>query len=113
MNTDWQVPKNASDYKDLAASDRAINFMFGWFLNPVIRGDYPQIMKEQVDRKSQEQGYTTSRLPVFTPIEKSFIKGTSNIPLFYTLLKDRMHCDRASSVRPYLVGRILAELYLI
>jgi lactase-phlorizin hydrolase len=77
MNTDWQVPKNPSDPKDLAASDRAINFMFGWFLNPVIRGDYPQVMKEQVGRKSKEQGHTSSRLPVFTPNEKLFIKGNS------------------------------------
>lgn len=87
MNTDWQVPKNPSDPKDLAASDRAINFMFGWFLNPVMRGDYPQVMRDQVDRKSQEQRYTTSRLPVFTPNEKLYIKGNallthSHFPLY-------------------------------
>lgn len=75
LNTDWQVPKNPNDSKDKAASDRAINFMFGWFLNPVIRGDYPDVMKEQVDRKSKEQGFTTSRLPSFTPNEKLNIKG--------------------------------------
>uniref|UniRef100_A0A8W8K6B5 beta-glucosidase n=1 Tax=Magallana gigas TaxID=29159 RepID=A0A8W8K6B5_MAGGI len=76
LNTDWQVPKNPNDSKDKAASDRAINFMFGWFLNPVIRGDYPDVMKEQVDRKSKEQRFTTSRLPSFTPNEKLNIKGT-------------------------------------
>lgn len=75
LNTDWQVPKNPNDSKDKAASDRAINFMFGWFLNPVIGGDYPNVMKEQVDRKSKEQGFTTSRLPSFTPNEKLYIKG--------------------------------------
>lgn len=75
LNTDWQVPKNPNDSKDKAASDRAINFMFGWFLNPVIRGDYPDVMKEQVDRKSKEQRFTTSRLPSFTPNEKLNIKG--------------------------------------
>ncbi|XP_061162615.1 uncharacterized protein LOC133171833 [Saccostrea echinata] len=76
LNTDWQVPKNPSDPKDRAASNRAINFMFGWFLNPVITGDYPQVMRDQVDRKSREQGITPSRLPAFTPHEKLFIKGT-------------------------------------
>lgn len=83
LNTDWQVPKNPNDSKDKAASDRAINFMFGWFLNPVIRGDYPDVMKEQVDRKSKEQGFTTSRLPSFTPNEKLNIKGRfSNSMIF-------------------------------
>lgn len=76
LNTDWQVPKNPNDSEDIAASNRAINFMFGWFLNPVIRGDYPDVMRSQVDRKSKEQGYTTSRLPLFTPSEKQFIKGS-------------------------------------
>ena len=75
LNTDWQVPKNPDDEKDLQASDRAIHFMFGWFLNPVTKGDYPGVMKDQVDRKSRAQGYTKSRLPEFSAAEKAFIKG--------------------------------------
>nr|XP_022342919.1 uncharacterized protein LOC111136393 isoform X1 [Crassostrea virginica] len=76
LNTDWQVPKNPDDEKDLQASDRATHFMFGWFLNPVTKGDYPGVMKDQVDRKSRAQGYTKSRLPEFSAAEKTFIKGT-------------------------------------
>ncbi|XP_061162617.1 lactase/phlorizin hydrolase-like, partial [Saccostrea echinata] len=76
LNTDWQVPKNPRDEKDLQASDRAINFMFGWFLNSVMKGDYPGVMKDQVDRKSRAQGYSRSRLPEFSAKEKAFIKGT-------------------------------------
>ena len=83
LNTDWQVPKNPNDSEDIAASNRAINFMFGWFLNPVIRGDYPDVMRSQVDRKSKEQGYTTSRLPLFTPSEKQFIKGSPHFVSFF------------------------------
>ena len=63
---------------DKAASETTINFMFGWFLNPVMKGDYPDIMKRQIERKSAEQNLEKSRLPVFTEKEKSFIRGRSN-----------------------------------
>lgn len=75
LNTDWQVPEDPNSERDLQASHRAIHFMYGWFLNPVMKGDYPAIMKEQVDRKSRAQGYTESRLPEFSATEKDYIKG--------------------------------------
>ena len=78
LNTDWVFPKNASDPMDRAASETSINFMFGWFLNPVMKGDYPDIMKRQIERKSAEQNLEKSRLPVFTEKEKSFIRGRNN-----------------------------------
>lgn len=105
LNTDWQVPKNPNDSKDMAASDRAINFMFGWFLNPVIRGDYPDVMKEQVDRKSKEQGFTTSRLPSFTPNEKLYIKGRFSNSIIY--IKKHLLClksTKQSVLRNYTYG---------
>lgn len=52
--------------------------MLGWFLNPVMKGDYPKVMKDQVDRKSREQGLRTSRLPRFTEAEQRDIKGIPN-----------------------------------
>lgn len=76
LNTDWIFPQNASDPLDMAAADRSVNFMFGWFLNPVMKGDYPDVMKKQIDRKSQEENLVKSRLPVFTEREKNFIRGT-------------------------------------
>lgn len=76
LNTDWQVPEDPNSERDLQASHRAIHFMYGWFLNPVMKGDYPAIMKEQVDRKSRAQGYIESRLPEFSATEKDYIKGT-------------------------------------
>lgn len=75
LNTDWQVPEDPNSERDLQASHRAIHFMYGWFLNPVMKGDYPAIMKEQVDRKSRAQGYKESRLPEFSATEKDYIKG--------------------------------------
>lgn len=83
LNTDWQVPKNLENPLDLEASNRAIHFMLGWFLNPVMKGDYPKIVRDQVDRKSQEQGLPGSRLPRFTETEKSYIKGSQTVYLEY------------------------------
>lgn len=38
-------------------------------------GDYPQVMKEYIARKSMEEGRNESRLPEFTEEEKRLIKG--------------------------------------
>lgn len=58
------------------ASERALQFDFGWFANPVVHGDYPDVMKRQVARKSKAQHFNESRLPAFTEEEKNMIKGT-------------------------------------
>lgn len=81
MDTDWQVPNNPESPRDLEASHRAIAFMFGWFLNPLIEGEYPKVMRDQVNRKSQEQGLSKSRLPEFTEYDKKFIKGVISLVL--------------------------------
>ncbi|OMO71757.1 Glycoside hydrolase, family 1 [Corchorus olitorius] len=51
---------------DKAAAKRMIDFEFGWFVEPVIRGDYPQSMRRLVK----------DRLPIFTSEEKNLIKGS-------------------------------------
>ncbi|KAK3085076.1 hypothetical protein FSP39_023890 [Pinctada imbricata] len=76
LNTDWQVPMNPKDQNDRDMSDRAIYFMFGWFAEPVIKGDYPQVMKDFIGKKSSEQGLAKSRLPEFTDEEKKYMKNT-------------------------------------
>lgn len=49
-----------------------MQFKLGWFANAVyVDGDYPQVMKDQVARKSQQEGRNTSRLPEFTEEEKA------------------------------------------
>lgn len=45
------------------------------FIDPVMSGDYPQRMKEQVEKLSREDGLEASRLPVFSEEEKSVLKG--------------------------------------
>ncbi|XP_066263018.1 myrosinase 1-like [Euwallacea similis] len=65
--------------EDLKASKRAYTFDFDWFASPLIKGDYPQLMKDIVGRNSALQNFSTSRLPSFTKSEKKLIKGSYDI----------------------------------
>ncbi|KAK8676293.1 hypothetical protein V6N13_034346 [Hibiscus sabdariffa] len=51
---------------DEEASKRAIDFELGWFMEPLVRGDYPESMRRLVK----------DRLPVFTAEEKELVKGS-------------------------------------
>ncbi|KAK3225124.1 hypothetical protein Dsin_004986 [Dipteronia sinensis] len=50
---------------DIAAARRAMDFELGWFVEPLVYGDYPRIMREIVK----------DRLPTFSAQEKNVIKG--------------------------------------
>ncbi|XP_030953641.1 beta-glucosidase 13-like [Quercus lobata] len=63
--TEWFLP--ASDtIQDQDAAQRAFDFLVGWFLEPLVFGDYPFIMKALV----------RDGLPEFTDDEKTLIKGS-------------------------------------
>lgn len=49
----------------------------GIFLNPILskQGDYPAVLREMVDRKSELEGRNCSRLPHFTAQEKQDLIG--------------------------------------
>ncbi|CAN7029101.1 unnamed protein product, partial [Brassica rapa subsp. trilocularis] len=49
-----------------AAARRAFQFFVGWFLDPLVYGEYPTIMRELVG----------DRLPKFTPQESDLVKGS-------------------------------------
>ncbi|KAK3219062.1 hypothetical protein Dsin_013032 [Dipteronia sinensis] len=51
---------------DIAAARRAMDFELGWFVEPLVYGDYPRIMREIVK----------DRLPTFSAQEKKLIKGS-------------------------------------
>ncbi|KDP28150.1 hypothetical protein JCGZ_13921 [Jatropha curcas] len=62
--TFWLLPLTNST-EDLAATERAKDFFFGWFMNPLAFGDYPETMKKCVGL----------RLPVLTKEESKLVKG--------------------------------------
>lgn len=66
-NADFRYPR--SDKKeDRDAAERAILFFFGWFVDPIMKGDYPPVMRK----------YLGARLPRFTAEQQSQIHGSSD-----------------------------------
>ncbi|KAK8928627.1 Beta-glucosidase 22 [Platanthera zijinensis] len=63
--TIWFVPLTNST-EDVVATKRAHDFLLGWVLNPLVFGDYPEIMKKNAG----------SRLPPFTKSESQKVKGS-------------------------------------
>ncbi|XP_030953438.1 beta-glucosidase 12-like isoform X1 [Quercus lobata] len=65
LNTDWYVPfSNARHDHDAAL--RALDFKFGWFMDPLTNGDYPHSMRSLVG----------DRLPKFTKHQSKLVKGS-------------------------------------
>ncbi len=64
-NCDWREPLTDSP-ADRDAAERAVQFFYGWFTDPVVRGDYPELMRERLG----------DRLPRFTPEEQAGLKGS-------------------------------------
>ncbi|XP_022154099.1 beta-glucosidase 10-like [Momordica charantia] len=60
--SDWYVPYSNSE-ADEKATNRALEFSLGWFLHPLVYGDYPTSMRTLVDE----------RLPKFTKEESILI----------------------------------------
>ncbi|XP_038993836.1 beta-glucosidase 17-like [Hibiscus syriacus] len=63
--TFWYVPKYDTT-EDREAAFRALDFTFGWFLDPIIYGEYPKSMQSLVG----------SRLPKFTRAQSKMLKGS-------------------------------------
>ncbi|KAM7497292.1 hypothetical protein LguiA_021706 [Lonicera macranthoides] len=63
--TIWTEPYTNTP-EDKAAAERAQEFWFGWFMDPVTFGDYPASMRKMVG----------NRLPSFTKEESALLKGS-------------------------------------
>ncbi|XP_041469142.1 cytosolic beta-glucosidase-like [Lytechinus variegatus] len=79
LNSDHIEPYDPNNQDHVDAADRCLQFHFGWWANPIFKnGDYPDIMKTSIARKSAAQGFATSRLPEFTEEEKEYNRGTAD-----------------------------------
>ncbi|KAF3842875.1 hypothetical protein F7725_001724 [Dissostichus mawsoni] len=80
LNSDWAEPVDPSRPEDIAAADRYLQFMLGWFAHPIfVDGDYPAAFKTQIEQKRNECPLSEpARLPVFTAEERKRIHGTAD-----------------------------------
>ncbi|GLT49780.1 hypothetical protein SLA2020_233130 [Shorea laevis] len=65
LNSHWFVPLSDSKH-DQEAAQRALDFMFGWFMDPITKGHYPECMQSLVG----------DRLPRFTKEQSEMLKGS-------------------------------------
>ncbi|XP_012573126.1 cyanogenic beta-glucosidase-like isoform X1 [Cicer arietinum] len=65
LNSDWYVPIS-KEMSDRDAAQRALDFMFGWYMEPLTKGEYPKSMRAMVG----------SRLPKFSNEESEQLKGS-------------------------------------
>jgi len=61
----WFVP-NTDTLADRRAVQRSLDFMFGWYLDPIVHGEYPGTMTS----------FLGDRLPRFTPEQMRLVKGS-------------------------------------
>ncbi|XP_021775930.1 beta-glucosidase 13-like [Chenopodium quinoa] len=60
----WAMPFNQHEPKDVAATEESLEMSIGWFMNPLVHGDYPEWIKNNIPG-----------LPKFTDEEKELVKG--------------------------------------
>lgn len=77
LDSRFYFAKNPSDTEVV---DRAMNFELGWFAHPIFskQGGYPQVMIDELKKRSKLEGRPWSRLPEMTDDVKEFIKGSAD-----------------------------------
>ncbi|XP_037379182.2 LOW QUALITY PROTEIN: lactase/phlorizin hydrolase [Talpa occidentalis] len=79
LNSDWAEPLSPESPEDLRASERYLHFMLGWFAHPIfVNGDYPAVLKAQIQQMNKQCPSTVAQLPEFTEAEKQLLKGSAD-----------------------------------
>ncbi|KAJ4971084.1 hypothetical protein NE237_004183 [Protea cynaroides] len=65
VNSHWMVPFS-EDVSNYVAAERALDFMYGWFMQPLTYGHYPESM----------QSLLGNRLPKFSKEQSEMVKGS-------------------------------------
>lgn len=89
LNCDYAYPLDPTDPSDIAAANRTLEYTLGWFLKPIVYGDYPSVMKQR----------TGSRLPKFTPEESQALKHSYDDVLMLNHYSSKVvtSCDSTQS----------------
>lgn len=69
LNCDIGLPLDADDELDVIAAERKNQFTLGWYLLPIVTGDYPSVMTERAGDNMQ----------TFTAEEKQLLKGSYDL----------------------------------
>jgi len=76
LSSDYGQAYDTNRKTDVDAAERFMQWSLGWFMEPLVSGDYPKVMREMIAEKSADQGFSESRLPTFTAEQMESIKGT-------------------------------------
>ncbi|KAL4712808.1 hypothetical protein ACJJTC_011878 [Scirpophaga incertulas] len=73
----WDEPETEDD---IQIANDSLQFMLGHYAYPIFSetGGFPKVMIEKIAAKSQEQGFSRSRLPDLTTEEIEMIRGSSD-----------------------------------
>ncbi|VAI33741.1 unnamed protein product [Triticum turgidum subsp. durum] len=96
----WYLPYTNST-ADKEAAKRRVEFMLGWFMDPIVHGDYPASMRS----------WLGARLPSFTPKQKAMLKGSYDFfgLNYYTTYIDRNTLKRYPKESSKWMGRFLKK----
>ncbi|XP_057453250.1 beta-glucosidase 12-like [Lotus japonicus] len=98
--THWFVPFSDNKF-DHDAAGRALDFMFGWFMEPLTRGNYPQSMRSLVG----------SRMPKFSKKQARLVNGSFDfLGLNYYTSNYAANAPSLSNARPFFFTDALANL---
>ncbi|KAJ4833491.1 hypothetical protein Tsubulata_006660 [Turnera subulata] len=97
----WWMEPFSNKAKDRDAAKRALDFNYGWYLDPLTYGDYPRTMRD----------YVKDRLPIFTTEDSKMVKGSIDfLGLNYYSARYVQHIDKVEPERTSFINDDHANL---